>query len=360
MTRTPLLPLVLLVGCTADAPAPGAPAAPIPVESELVVDGSDPAHALSDIVGIRVTDDGSLYVLDYLAQELTCYRPGGEIAWVAGGRGQGPGEFMGASGLALDPEGRPRVWDPMLRRFTVITPTGVVVETRPRVVSGMLFPWPGRFVGDELVDWAVSVESEPPGTVTLTPFTVGEAAEDTIRHAPLTVVRPVRQNGRTAMPFAKALSVAVDGTGEIWFAETDRYRIHRRSLAGDTLRTIQVEADPRPIPDFRRDSAVQASLELSPEYHVTPDDVPDFEPVILRLIGDERGERLYVVPALAGHDLGRIVDVHDLFDSTMTRYLLPERLQAAPAPIVKDGWLWYVTKDAATDVPSVRRVRLGG
>jgi hypothetical protein len=351
----------LFFGCAGEAPqAPTRPPT-VRVESQLVVDGGDPRHTLSDPAAVQVTEDGDVYVLDYTAQTLTRFEPEGRPSWVVGGQGEGPGEFMGAAGLVLDAHERPTVWDPRLRRFTQFSAGGAFEATVPRGVNGTLFPWPGRYVDGSLVDWAVSVEDDPPGTVRLTPVSLHSTSSGAlVLHPDLTVVRPVRANGRTALPFTKTLSVALDGTGVIWFAETDRYRIYGRTLEGDTVHTFEVAADRRRIQETQRDSAVQASLRLAPEFQVDPDDVPEFEPVILRLVVSGDGRRVIVVPALEGNQPGSVVDLHNPSESRFTRYILPQPLEASPSPVLRGDWLYYVVRDPATDVPSVRRARLDG
>ena len=66
---------------------------------------------------------GSLFIFDYGDMALKKISPDGELAWSFGRRGQGPGEFVGASGLSVV-EGQVWVVDPENSRMTWVSLDG--------------------------------------------------------------------------------------------------------------------------------------------------------------------------------------------------------------------------------------------
>ena len=57
-------------------------------------------------VGATVAPDGSLVVADTHEHRIVCYSPSGEILWMLGGYGKGPGEFIYPTDIAFLPDGR--------------------------------------------------------------------------------------------------------------------------------------------------------------------------------------------------------------------------------------------------------------
>ena len=80
----------------------------VQVGLELGVADGTGADVFGSIRSITVGDDGEVFVLDAMAQEVRVFDGNGAHLRSFGRRGEGPGEFGYADGLALDPDGR--VW----------------------------------------------------------------------------------------------------------------------------------------------------------------------------------------------------------------------------------------------------------
>ena len=69
---------------------------------------------------------------------------------------------------------------------------------------------------------------------------------------------------------------AIGPTGNVWLASTSEYRLHEVTLAGDTLRTIELAREPDRLGGAERDSLAEASgFDLS--------QIPVFRPLFDRL-----------------------------------------------------------------------------
>lgn len=328
----------------------------------LRITGTDGPSQLSDIVALEVGDDGTIFVFDYLEQRVMAFDAEGNHRWNAGRQGQGPGEFAGASGLALGGEGRVWVWDSRMMRFTSFSPEGELVETYPRPVSGSLLPWPGRFGSDgRLIDWNVTNLDDPPGRSLLRPIATVPETGDTVAMPAVEHTRELRSNGRTGMPYGPGVVLALDQVGSIWFAHTDEYRVYQRSLEGDTLLSFTLEVEPAPVTAEELDSVVAESRAFSTDLWVEPDQVRRAKPVVRRIFATPDGCRVYVIPEVAGHALGSILDVFDGEGVMIGRYAMEEPIAVPfPVPVARGEDVWYVTLDPVTDVPVVLRVRLPG
>ena len=241
----------------------------IEVGFDLRIGPDEGGVLLSDVVGLEVGAKGQIYVLDYVEQVLHAFDEAGAHLWTAGGRGQGPGEFGGAAGLAIDPDGRVWVWDPRGQRFSVFDSDGTLVQTHPRQVRGQWHPWPGGFTAaGSLVDWAVEHLETTPRRTRFSPVVTTFPGGDTTWLPPIEYRRLVRANGRTGIPFAPGVVVSKDGDRGLLFAHTETYRIFERSLEGDSLRRFSVEQEGKPVTQAEIDSVVVASRALSPDLHL--------------------------------------------------------------------------------------------
>ena len=74
-------------------------------------------------------DSARVYVLDAAAYRVVAFRAGdGSLAWIAGRKGGGPGEFASPVALATLPEGRIAIADPRNSRVTILDTAGRVTR----------------------------------------------------------------------------------------------------------------------------------------------------------------------------------------------------------------------------------------
>jgi hypothetical protein len=92
-----------------------------------VVDG-DPTQQLDGVTGLVRLGDGTVVVGDGGSQEIRFFDPAGNPTTIAGGKGEGPGEFTGLSGLGAAPGGSIWAYDFSLRRITWLNRAGEVED----------------------------------------------------------------------------------------------------------------------------------------------------------------------------------------------------------------------------------------
>lgn len=327
---------------------------------DLRIDAGNDAARLSEIVALEVGEAGTLYVLDYIEQRLLSFDKDGNHRWSAGGRGQGPGEFGGAAGLAIDPQGKVWVWDPREQRFSVFRSDGTLEGTFPRPTVGQLNPWPGGFASDgRLIDWAVKHQEAPPGRTMLRPVATSIPGLDTVSFPAVEFTRELRANGRTGVPFGPGLVVSLDRAGGLLFAHTEAYKIFFRSLDGDTLLRFSLQDDPKPVTTEELDSVIRLSRTFSPDLWLDPGQVPEVKPVIRRIFATPDGARTYVVPDVSGYAVGSVLDVFDAAGVFIDRYLLPEPLEVTyPLPVARGGFVYYASIHPVTGLAALLRVRI--
>lgn len=92
-----------------------------------VVDG-DESQQFHGVVGLAYLPDQSIVVADDGSQEIRFFNAEGTLDSVIGGRGEGPGEFMGLTSLGTGSEGLIWAYDFSLRRITWLDSSGGVAK----------------------------------------------------------------------------------------------------------------------------------------------------------------------------------------------------------------------------------------
>lgn len=258
---------------------------------------------LSDI---EVSGTQGIVVMDYQTSEIRRFRRSGEELTLLAGPGGGPGEIGRAIGIAVQRNGT--VWvndfgNARFSRFPSDSVPGSVHVGSVRVngledggVTDGGQPWVRQ---SRVVDG----RPDPEGGLTdatvatyLVRVDVGEnASADSIFLGTSHVFSadlPQRRGSRKVR-FTNDRLVAFDPAGAVWTAESDRFRLVRLSLSGDTTLVVDVEAQPVQIPEdvrrgelatledwFRSVGAVVPSLEEA---------IPRIYPLVERLLVDSRG-----------------------------------------------------------------------
>lgn len=135
-------------GCTSESPGAGidleARAWGVAREPDLsigVLDG-DPQYQLHQVVGAVRLDDGSIAVMNAGSGELRIYGADGSLLSTHGRKGEGPGEFVGASRMHRDGDTL-FIYDGRMQRLSVHDTTGAFIENRSLALER------GRFQLDE-------------------------------------------------------------------------------------------------------------------------------------------------------------------------------------------------------------------
>lgn len=82
------------------------------------------------VMGAFRLSDGTIVVVDHGLREVLFFDPGGRLVRKAGGRGEGPGEFMSISGAALAAGDTLTIWDSPTLRITRLAPDGSLISAR--------------------------------------------------------------------------------------------------------------------------------------------------------------------------------------------------------------------------------------
>ncbi len=316
------------------------------------------------ISALKVDGEGRIYVLDYMSQDVRVFHPDGSYSHAIGSRGEGPGEFTGAAGLNWDAQGNLWVWDSG-GRFSSFTPEGEFIDTRPRLVRGVVYPWRGEFdVDGSMIDWGLDypgmrwVPNESPSRIIYYPVRFsGDFSEgDTL--PTLSFDFEMGPDGEQRLVFGEGLSTFQDRNGAIWFARNKSFTLYRRTLAGDTTLETSIPATPARVTPHEIDSIQALYIDQGrPEQAPGPDQFAETRPMIRRIFSDEAGH-IFVLSEQEGRPLGTFVDVFRDSGRYLGRIDLPVAVHFPyPPPAATESHLLYVTTDDF-DVEYVVRLRL--
>ena len=109
------------------------------LEASIPSDG--PSHSLTRIGGVRVAEDGAIWVLDQAERQLLHFAANGRFLGAFGRRGEGPGELSAPRLLGMKKDSI-WVWDRGTSRISVFTPTGRFERSIsvPMSGTGVLLP----------------------------------------------------------------------------------------------------------------------------------------------------------------------------------------------------------------------------
>lgn len=257
-------------------------------------DGDGP-DLFGQINGVQIGEDGSLYVLDGQASEVRVFGPDGVHLRTIGRQGQGPGELSRPLGIAFDPAGLLWVNNWGNARYTAYDATTGDVVREPRRLAGFaMIPWPGAF---DRAGRMLDVGMGPDGEPVILGLDTAYVPVDTLPMPRADDRYQVffRANGQIRMsmmePFAPQPSWAPHPDGGIVVGEGSAYRLHRITVAGDTVATIEVARPRIQVTSAERDSALAQFEEISQlAGGATPDrrpSVPDVKPAHGALFVDE-------------------------------------------------------------------------
>ena len=318
----------------------------------------------SQVANILTDTAGSVYVLDYQAQEIRVFSSEGVFSHTIGRKGEGPGEFTMAAGLDWAPDGRLWVWGSL--RYSVFEPTGEFVTSYPRTVRGVIYPWIGGFVsGGRYIDWGLdreitgqlrvgqSVQPTSSGRTTFYPIEFRPPTQlDTLQ--PLEFFADVTSEG-VGVVGSRGLMVGQAADGHLWVAMTDEYAVFKTTLEGDTLLAFSIPSRPAPIPESEIDSLI--AYWAGRNYPMSREDFADCRRLVTGLLPDDEGH-VYVFPEEEGVPEGRAVDVFTEQGVYLGRMEFPQAvLTRNPPPHVTGSHIYAVVQDEL-DVPYVVRWRI--
>ena len=330
-----------------------------------VIDGGDASNApFGHVEALAVDRLGRAYIADSQANVVEVFDSSGVFVRRLGRPGQGPGEFDGLLGLAWRDGATLWVFDFGNGRYSVYDTTGALKQDVPRPPMAVLWPWPGRWQGGELVEtldsrfrdalvglqpsdsapWLVAVDTFPSPLLGRT-----TAARPFFTLRSPTTVRLV------AIPFAPTLVWALDGQGAVWVGDGRDLTLVRRDLAGDTVLIVRNDWTPFAVGRDERDSAVAA---LGPREAVARsldvEAIPKTKPALVQLtVADD--EELWVLRP--GSAATWLFDVFGRDGRHVATYGIPVSIDPDVLPVVAGNSVWMVGRDQFGVQSAVRLLR---
>lgn len=330
------------------------------------VEGCGP-ELFSQVAYILTDEDERIYVLDYPSQEIRVFSADGAHIQTLGGEGDGPGELRGAAGLDWGPDGRLWVWGS--RRYQVLERSGEEIARYTRPIRGVVYPWMGGFTPDgRYIDYGVDLETagvEDYGQYAI-PVLTGRGSLPVVAFTPpdrfdslpsIQYQADITDEGQRKREGRSFVGIQ-DTAGHLWFALTDEYTVHRRSLDGDTLRTFSRPGEPIPIPTAEMDSVIAAwEQRNAPGPPLERSSFATHRWLVTNILLDEGGHVL-VFPQEIGVPQGTAVDVFLTSGIYQGRMTFPDTvLTEGPPPHITERHVYAVVENEL-DIPFVVRYRI--
>ena len=233
---------------------------------------------------------GGFAVLESQAQEIRVFGADGSYVATYGGQGDGPGEFVDATGLMLDPQGRIWASDPRGARMSVFDPAeGFVESFRYRyLVRGYI--WEGTMTdrgqilkpsmsGDDYGRSLLRVYDSTMSQIDSV-FLVEEDDAEEEDYDPedspgaFYFETPGGGYGLFGIPYYPSGTTHIDRNGEIWtgMMSDPGYRIGKSVPGGDTILIVVTARPPVPVTAAERDSVIAQIRESLRESGITRGD----------------------------------------------------------------------------------------
>lgn len=334
------------------------------LEEDLRLGTADDAgpEVFGQVRDLEVDELGRIYVLDNQAKEVRVFGTDGRHLRTLGGPGGGPGEMENPNGVAWDPAGRLWVADPRNARYAVFDTAGSLVGHRPRPVTSWGWRWNGVIADDwHLYETGFRRTSDGQNTSVLLRIDTTGVVVDTLPfpqyRADFYQVRTATAGMSSTVPFSPRLHALVDHGGTLWSGVSDRYRLVRQSLRGDTLLIVDREHRPVPVTSAERDEALSGDgfrrmREMGGE--VDPGRIPPNKPAFGGVTIDDP-QHLWVRAVTANED-ETYLDVFDPEGRYLGRLRSPYELDFFR--VRGDAVYAIVTDDL--DVQYVVRLRIAG
>ncbi len=278
-------------------------------ELRLGVALGEESNVFGNVGSLATRGDGTVFVADFITREISEFSPDGVFRRMVLRHGQGPDELrfrLGAVDLLWQPPDR--LWIGDSPALMVLDSSGILERTS---LDLSFSRWPARldtlgFMYREALDLTGEAEHRwieayrVSADVSLT--RVGERLPLESAEVRARVFRRGRAELREMhdVPMRSAVIWDVDPGGDLWVVRSGAYRIHRVTLAGDTVRTVELPLRPEPIRSAERERAAEDSP-------WSPAELPTHKPLIADLRVDREGW-LWVRRTASGSDLP-LVDV---------------------------------------------------
>jgi hypothetical protein len=323
-----------------------------------VVDGNA-AYQFDGITGMARLEDGTIVVADAGSQEVRFFGPGGETKAAVGGEGEGPGEFLGLSGLGRGPSGRVWAYDFSLRRITWLDAAGEVVgmatlAPEPPILNPVGPLSDGTFVLKQLWGAVAVAQADEQGfrrdPVAFVRFDGDGVLLDTLGLFPGREVVLTEEGGRGVMstpPFARNAVGTVLG-GEVVVGIQDTFELIRYSPDGSMVGRVRIPNRNLSITAADLDAYIAGRLSTVAEdrrpglrHELESMPTPSSKPAFGGLLGDELGD-LWVAEWVLYPDVPRVWTVLDSRGAWLGEVEIPGRFFPNA---IGDDWILGVEWD---------------
>ena len=325
---------------------------------------ADLPESFGEIKGLVGFEGGGFAVLESQSLEIRVFAADGSHLATHGQRGEGPGEFIGANGLMLDPSGRIWVPDSYAARMSVLDPEEGFVESFPFTSFVRGWVWTGAMTADgrihkhssstmrvfdsqmtELPSLALPPRAENAGDEDPSIFLVESATGWEVR----------------AVPFYPGGATTFDPSGAMWSSAfgDPSHRVHKWMPGGDTMLVAETQRPPLPVTSAERDSVTadvrawfrERGVETEPDWSR----IPDVKPAVRSLFTSAEGN-LWVQTSSPGGGV-----TYDILapDGAYLGSTAPAALETVfwLRPVVRGDYYWTVVFDEL-DVPYVVRSKI--
>lgn len=339
------------------------------VENLRIGSEDEGPYLFSDIRGTAVGERGSIFVLDYKAQEIRVFDAQGKFIKRAARRGAGPGEIRNANGLLGAPDGRIWVNDPNNARFSVFTPSGDFATQYAAVRWGFQYMWNATFDRTGLLHqyFPVRAPNATSSTEMIQRVRENGTVMDTIPLASCALRgattegasfagRSAQRSFYMAVPFLPRPVMAWDPRGFTWCSSRDRYEVSQlRLVGGDTVLRITAPTQPVPVKEAERQAAIEPIRKAYREIGQPEPDynrIPRVKPAIDQIDVDNTG-RLWVRRTTT--DTTRTTfDIWDDRGRQLATVVAPWKVGSHYRPLIRGDTMYTVIVDE-NDVPVVVR-----
>lgn len=327
------------------------------LEKELQVSETE-SYFFGSISDLDVTTEGQMVVLDGEATHLKILRPDGTLIDTLGREGQGPGEFQRPRSVDVARGDSVYVFDVLPDRLTVFTPPPSAERARSVTVPGDRGAVTKvQVLGDRLAGRFTPGYTRKEGLRRPSPATWRVLRETGMPGGPLLkaqrrkVATSFKGSGAAIayLPLGRVTRVAAGADSRLYHGLTDSLRVRATSLDGTTEAVATVPADPIPVTEADRDSAlaeVEADIRRPIEAAL-----PETKPAFTDLVVADDG-RLWMERPAKGPDAETVPWwVLDPETKTIRELHVPS---AVDLRVVQDGYA-YGSTTTDTGAPAVVR-----
>ena len=324
--------------------------------------------------GLVALPGGGFAVLESQAQEIRVFAADGSHVATHGRKGEGPGEFVDATGLMLDPRGRIWAADPRGGRMSVFDPAEGFVDSFHYRYWRRGFVWGGTMTSDGHIlkpsisgdDYSGSLLRVYDSTMTQVDsiFLVEEEEDEEYDPEDSPGAFYIETDGGYSLwriPYYSRGNTYIDRRGEIWTGSVadPGYRIARSVPGGDTTLVVVTARPPVPVTPAERDSVIAQYRERLRERRVTTEldwsRIPGVKPSLEDIFTSAEGNVWVAIPNLNRGTDYDVLAPDGSYLGTVTAGSL--NVLGWLAPIVTgDTFLAVVTDDLG--VPYVVRARI--